>query len=78
MPASVGIIFMRGLKMLEHIKEDNTDKFKTSDDEMIGIVDFDNIAYSIFVVGKDNNSATVTVTKSELKQIYDKMGELLK
>lgn len=64
--------------MLEHIKEDNADKFKTSDDEMIGIVNFDNIAYSIFVVGKDNNSATVTVTKSELKQIYDEIGELLK
>ena len=63
--------------MLEYIKEDNTDKFKTSDDEMIGIVDYDNIAYSIFVVGKDNNTATVTVTKTELKQIYDKMGELL-
>lgn len=64
------------MEMLDYEFVDNTGKFRSEDNELIGIINYDTV-FSMFIVDKENNTATVTLNKQELEQIYSVIGEFL-
>ena len=63
--------------MLDYKFEDNTSKFCSKDNELIEIINYDSV-FSMFIVDKANNAATITLNREELEQIYTVIGGFLK
>ena len=63
--------------MLDYKVNGKAAELRSKEGELIEFINYDDI-FSMFIVDKYNNTATMTINKEEMKQVYSAIGSFLK
>ena len=62
--------------MLEYKLNGKAAELRSKDNELIEFINYDDI-FSMFIVDKYNNTATMTINREEMEQVYSAIGNIL-
>ena len=62
--------------MLDYKLNGKAAELRSNEGELIEFINYDDI-FSMFIVDKYNNTATMTINREEMKQVYSAIGSFL-
>lgn len=63
--------------MLKERLDGRAVELRSDEGELVEVIKYEPV-FSMFIVDKQNNTATMTINREEMQQIYDAIGLLLK
>lgn len=62
--------------MLDYKVNGKAAELRSKEGELIEFINYDDV-FSMFIVDKYNNTATMTINREEMKQVYSAIGSFL-